>query len=409
VVSAATQQHARATAQDSSRRKQFNQDRNAPSNIPYLSPSYHHNGYQQQQPRPPLFSYDYQGYYHDHHSKTVRSAPLNNQWPCFQEYPNHTHYSSPNYTYPTCPEGQYPPAAHSQPHSAPPFYHRGYVRTPPPLIVLSQDTKQVTQKFKEPTSAITKGTPSSSQSPQFKQSLEILNLYHDNESENERKPAAKTQNIDNDSHDKRHDVLLSDDFEPLPFWNEGLYPPAASNQEKYRPYAIDQQVVGLPPQNDTNMHIAAGGEGSSWEKRFTQLLEFKSRYGHCEVPQNYKENTSLGIWVNKQRMEHKLRKEGMNSSMNDVRLHRLESVGFRWAKRKGQVSWNEKFEELKAYKKKHGNCHVPTKYKENTALGRWVSTQRSDYKKFCEGKKSNMNEEKMHKLERIGFAWFMAI
>lgn len=54
-------------------------------------------------------------------------------------------------------------------------------------------------------------------------------------------------------------------------------------------------------------------------------------------------------------MEHKLRIEGKNSSLNDARLQRLESVGFRWAKRKGQVSWNEKYEELKAYKKKHGN------------------------------------------------------
>jgi hypothetical protein len=55
-------------------------------------------------------------------------------------------------------------------------------------------------------------------------------------------------------------------------------------------------------------------------------------------------------------MEQKLRIEGKNSQLNDARLQRLESVGFRWAKRKGsQVYWNEKYEELKAYKKKHGN------------------------------------------------------
>lgn len=101
-------------------------------------------------------------------------------------------------------------------------------------------------------------------------------------------------------------------------------------------------------------------------------------------------------------------------------------------------------EELKAYKKKHGNvsgnnttllqmaislctfffrstltyectrinlqCHVPTKYKANTALGRWVSTQRAEYKKFCEGdEKSSMTTEKIRRLEEIGFAWFMAL
>jgi len=65
--------------------------------------------------------------------------------------------------------------------------------------------------------------------------------------------------------------------------------------------------------------------------------------------------------------------------------------------------------ELCEYQQEHGNCHVPTKYRQNTALGRWVSTQRSDYKKFQEGKKSTMTEDKIARLESIGFAWFMAL
>jgi hypothetical protein len=66
--------------------------------------------------------------------------------------------------------------------------------------------------------------------------------------------------------------------------------------------------------------------------------------------------------------------------------------------------------ELKEYKAEYGNCHVPTKYKENSALGRWVSTQRSEYKKFCEGDtKTSMTVDKIRRLEDIGFAWFMAL
>lgn len=153
----------------------------------------------------------------------------------------------------------------------------------------------------------------------------------------------------------------------------------------------------------------AGGEGS-WERRFVELTDFRRVHGHCEVPQNYAENTSLGTWVNKQRMEHKNRIEGKNSSLNDSRLERLQSVGFRWAKRKGQASWDEKYNELVAYKARYGNCHVPTKYKENTALGRWVSTQRAEYKKYQEGQaKTSMNADKIRRLESIGFAWFMAL
>lgn len=44
-----------------------------------------------------------------------------------------------------------------------------------------------------------------------------------------------------------------------------------------------------------------------------------------------------------QRMEQKNRIEGKNSSLNDSRLERLQRIGFRWAKRKGQASWDEKF------------------------------------------------------------------
>jgi hypothetical protein len=263
------------------------------------------------------------------------------------------------------------------------------------------------------------------------------------DSDDERKPAAK-QDMSSQSRSTAQASTKpaaqhpQDDFEPIPYWNEAPpiigdqqyrgYPPAAaaSASQEYRDYLIDPTMIGLPPrhyQSTPNRSSAApvggtstqssvlpaGGEGSSWEKRFSELLEFRAKHGHCEVPQNYKENTSLGIWVNKQRMEQKLRIEGKNSSLNDARLQRLESVGFRWAKRKGQVSWNEKFEELKAYKKKHGNCHVPTKYKENTALGRWVSTQRAEYKKHCEGQKSHMTAEKIRRLESVGFAWFMAL
>lgn len=33
--------------------------------------------------------------------------------------------------------------------------------------------------------------------------------------------------------------------------------------------------------------------------------------------------------------------------------------------------WNERFEELKAYKQQHGNCNVPGRCKEHPSLGRW--------------------------------------
>jgi hypothetical protein len=40
-------------------------------------------------------------------------------------------------------------------------------------------------------------------------------------------------------------------------------------------------------------------------------------------------------------------------------------------KEKKRKIWNERFEELKAYKEQHGNCDVPGRCKEHPQLGRW--------------------------------------
>ena len=98
-------------------------------------------------------------------------------------------------------------------------------------------------------------------------------------------------------------------------------------------------------------------------------------------------------------MEKKAYDERTKSSMTQRKIDSLNSIGFTWAKRKGDVSWNEKFRELQEYRRVHGNCkisfvfegrfslvwisrllllllgEVPTKYPANPALGRWVSTQ----------------------------------
>jgi Helicase associated domain len=58
---------------------------------------------------------------------------------------------------------------------------------------------------------------------------------------------------------------------------------------------------------------------------------------------------------------------------------------------------------------------VPTKNKKNRALGRWVSTQRSNYKKYKKGMgtlRPKTDDEEMERrircLEGIGFKWSLA-
>jgi hypothetical protein len=144
-----------------------------------------------------------------------------------------------------------------------------------------------------------------------------------------------------------------------------------------------------------------------WYERLNDLWDYKEKHGDCIVPQKHSPNPSLGIWVNKQRMEKKALDEGLKSSMTDDKEQALEEVGFVWAKRKGQASWDEKYKELQEYSRRNGDCNVPTKYANNPALGRWVSTQRSQNKEFQRDDSTHMNAERYRKLSALGFKWNM--
>lgn len=147
-------------------------------------------------------------------------------------------------------------------------------------------------------------------------------------------------------------------------------------------------------------------QNKAWFDRYEELKDYEEEYGDCLVPQKYLPSASLGTWVNKQRMEYKLLMDNQKSSMTTERLRALQMIGFTWAKRKGQATWDAKFQQLREYKISNGDCLIPTKYCKDLALGRWVSTQREQYRLWKEGDpKSKMNQERASKLEQVGFVW----
>lgn len=98
-----------------------------------------------------------------------------------------------------------------------------------------------------------------------------------------------------------------------------------------------------------------------------------------------------------------MRDQGQKSTMTDHRFALLDKVGFHWAKHKGQVSWDQKYEELVEFAKVHGHVNVPTKFRENSALGRWISTQRAQMKEWRRGEKTSMTKERYAKLSALDF------
>ena len=59
--------------------------------------------------------------------------------------------------------------------------------------------------------------------------------------------------------------------------------------------------------------------------------------------------------------------------------------------------WHQRYNELKAYKKKYGNCDVPRRDKENPRLSTWVSTQRVAWNR------GSISDERIELLKQIGF------
>ncbi|KAL7549506.1 hypothetical protein ACHAWF_012766 [Thalassiosira exigua] len=110
-------------------------------------------------------------------------------------------------------------------------------------------------------------------------------------------------------------------------------------------------------------------------------------------------NVKLATWVRGQRDAYR------DARLSEDRIERLNGIGFQWRVNQ-KVDWDGKYELLEIYSKQNGNCMVPQKHKE---LGRWVCEQRSYYKKKVNGKKSNLNEDRIQKLNSINFSWVAAV
>ena len=139
-----------------------------------------------------------------------------------------------------------------------------------------------------------------------------------------------------------------------------------------------------------------------WDAKYRELVHYKERYGHCNVPHN-DQNKALARWVSTQRRDFKkyMAQRESNSNMTN-RFTALKKIGFIFDP--NDAKWRRKFEELKKFRLDHGHCIVPM---DNSPLANWVSQQRRQYRKVEEGKleKNNISLERIKELNIIGFVW----
>ncbi len=144
--------------------------------------------------------------------------------------------------------------------------------------------------------------------------------------------------------------------------------------------------------------------GYFWETMFEKLKEYKAKHKNTLVPRQWTECKQLGEWVTDQRRQHKYKINQRPTLLTDERERKLNQIGFTWSIR-NRTDWNFRFEELKSFKLEHGHCVVPQHFSQNRALGKWVSKQREHYRYFLEQKQSAMTQERIDKLNELGFQW----
>jgi Helicase associated domain len=121
-----------------------------------------------------------------------------------------------------------------------------------------------------------------------------------------------------------------------------------------------------------------------WNYRFGQLLTFKKRFGHCDVPATWKESPSLGQWVAAQRDRYRKRNLPRAQRLaleigliSQEQIQQLERIGFVWELR--DTAWEEKIAKLKAFRDRFGHCNVPKRWKADPSLGQWLLNLRRNY------------------------------
>merc|ERR1712238_196402 len=67
--------------------------------------------------------------------------------------------------------------------------------------------------------------------------------------------------------------------------------------------------------------------------------------------------------------------------------------------------WMARFLELAEFKKKHGHTKVPHNFPDSPKLAEWQKFQRQQYKKYEKGQESSLTQDRVDRLNKLGFIW----
>jgi hypothetical protein len=129
----------------------------------------------------------------------------------------------------------------------------------------------------------------------------------------------------------------------------------------------------------------------SWNAMLGRLATFVRKHRHCNVPTNDARDPQLGRWVAAQRHRRRI------GALSKERIAQLDALDFIWSPT--DRTWESMFRALQEFRRKHGHCDVPTKWRQNPTLADWVQRQR-----LCK-KRGRLVGKRMQRLEKLAFSW----
>lgn len=147
--------------------------------------------------------------------------------------------------------------------------------------------------------------------------------------------------------------------------------------------------------------VGSGKHGAKWKTYYEELKQYKETHGNLNVTK--RQNPRLYGWVTCQRTEFRRLKEGRSNNMNPERLQLLNQLNFVWnARQNVPVPFEQRIEQLEAFRAQKGNCDVPQIYPEGVhpqGLGEFVLNMRRQYRQGV------LKQERVERLEAMGFQW----
>jgi hypothetical protein len=160
--------------------------------------------------------------------------------------------------------------------------------------------------------------------------------------------------------------------------------------------AIEQTIHPIYFAFKSALSRAMTERDKKWSRQYDQLVEFKQKKGHCDVPRRHEQDKILGQWVTTQRTNH------INNKLRLDRKRLLDEIGFTWTCESAQTTndklWHQQCEKLVEFKRKKGHCIVP-RYEQDRSLGGWVNNQRTFYRN------NKLQQDRKRLLDEIGFVW----